>query len=435
MTGLTGSDYRADVVVIGAGILGVTIAISAARRGFRVLVVDENSTAGFGSTSASAGIIRIHAGEVDGSALALESVRSWQSWRDFAEVPLGQAAIRFEQCGTYILDDASGTLDSFASVMTEARVHFEDIDGDELAKAIPWADTSRFGPPAALESEAFWREPRGRIERALHTPESGYVADPALAAQNLAMLAKRLGVRFVMQKRVIRSSDTRGDRIELELAGGERIESEIVVNAAGPGSIQLNSILGVGGDFRVGQRLVRQELHHVEVPHFVGNAAHIVDGDLGINFRPEGVNAFLVGASGDRVDDEEIAASAEDFVPYPTRDVWFRHTGRAARRIPGVVLSPKPRGVVGLYDVTDDWLPIFDRSDRRGVFVAIGTSGNQFKTAPVVGELMLDLIEASINGRDPDVIPVLSRLPRTGREVDMQVFSRLRTPRAGGSRG
>jgi sarcosine oxidase subunit beta len=100
-----------------------------------------------------------------------------------------------------------------------------------------------------------------------------------------------------------------------------------------------------------------------------------------------------------------------------------------------VVLPPKPRGVAGLYDVTDDWMPIFDRTDRPGVFVAIGTSGNQFKTAPVVGELMLDLITANFDGRDTDRESVITQLPRTGRRVDTSVFSRLRSPRIGGSRG
>ena len=46
------------------------------------------------------------------------------------------------------------------------------------------------------------------------------------------------------------------------------------------------------------------------------------------------------------------------------------------------------RGIVDLYDVSDDWLPIYDRSAIDCFYMACGTSGNQFKNAPVVGELM-----------------------------------------------
>lgn len=435
MSGPNVAANAAELVIIGAGVLGATIAVSAARRGLRTVVIDQNPSAGFGSTSASAGIIRVHAGDVDGSVLALESVSAWRNWRDFAQVPAGEAAAEFVQCGTMVLEDSMGTLDRISEVMRESGAEFSELDGDALAGAIPWADTRRFGPPALPESEQFWRDPDGRIERAIHTSASGYVADPALAAQNLADLARRLGVRFVMGQRVVGSEQGSGDAVRLRLANGDRIEARNVVNVAGPSSIRVNETLGVGGDFRVGQRLVRHELHHVEMSEPQKVTAHIVDGDLGINFRPEGTSGFLVGGSGDPIDGEEVVDAPEEFTSFPTRESWYRQAGRAARRIPSLVLSPKPRGVVGLYDVTDDWLPIFDRTDRPGVFVAIGTSGNQFKTAPIVGELMLDVIMANLEGGDTDRDPVTSELPSTGRSVDMSVFSRLRTPRLGGSRG
>ena len=64
------------------------------------------------------------------------------------------------------------------------------------------------------------------------------------------------------------------------------------------------------------------------------------------------------------------------------------------------------RGVVDLYDVTDDWIPIYDQSQLPGFYMAIGTSGNQFKNAPIVGEMMADIIEATEkrkqSGQKPD---------------------------------
>ena len=60
------------------------------------------------------------------------------------------------------------------------------------------------------------------------------------------------------------------------------------------------------------------------------------------------------------------------------------------------------RGVVDLYDVTEDWAPIYDKTVLPGFYVAIGTSGNQFKNAPVVGKMMTKLIQECEAGRDHD---------------------------------
>ncbi len=222
--------------------------------------------------------------------------------------------------------------------------------------------------------------------------------------------------------------------LDIRLESGESLAAAAVVNAAGPASQQVNAMLGVGKDFTVGQRLIRHELHHVELPAMQGPTAHIVDGDLGINFRPEGTGGFLVGSSG---------------APSTVKKHWFPRYLYRASHTRDLVPPCEPRqlpdpraahpceatGVAGVYDVTDDWLPIYDRTDRPGIFVAVGTSGNQFKTAPMVGELMADLITAAFEGRDTDEDRFVTRLPYSGRQIDTSVFSRRRTPKAGGSRG
>jgi sarcosine oxidase subunit beta len=82
--------------------------------------------------------------------------------------------------------------------------------------------------------------------------------------------------------------------------------------------------------------------------------------------------------------------------------------------------------VVDLYDVTEDWLPIYDRSDLHGFYQAIGTSGNQFKTAPVAGALMAELIDRVEKGYDHDAHPLQYTLPHLGITVDTGVFHRNR---------
>ena len=99
---------------------------------------------------------------------------------------------------------------------------------------------------------------------------------------------------------------------------------------------------------------------------------------------------------------------------------------RLGLRLPSMPLpdSGNTQGIVSLYDVTEDWVPIYDKSSLPGFYMAIGTSGNQFKMAPVVGKLMRAIIEAG--PRDIDVEPLLLPLERVGGTINSATFSRLR---------
>ena len=82
--------------------------------------------------------------------------------------------------------------------------------------------------------------------------------------------------------------------------------------------------------------------------------------------------------------------------------------------------------MVDLYDVTEDWLPIYDRSCIDGFYMACGTSGNQFKNAPVAGKLMAGLIEYCESGNDHDQKPFQYPLEHLDFVLDTATMSRLR---------
>jgi glycine/D-amino acid oxidase-like deaminating enzyme len=84
-------------------------------------------------------------------------------------------------------------------------------------------------------------------------------------------------------------------------------------------------------------------------------------------------------------------------------------------------------GIGALYDVTDDWIPLYDKSSLNGFFMACGTSGNQFKNAPLVGKFLRALIEAQEQGIDHDITPVEFVGESTGNAINLSAFSRLRT--------
>ena len=99
---------------------------------------------------------------------------------------------------------------------------------------------------------------------------------------------------------------------------------------------------------------------------------------------------------------------------------------RLAQRMPTLGIPEQAKGVVALYDVSEDWMPIYDKSDLPGFYMACGTSGNQYKNAPVVGKLMTALITAIEGGHDHDTTPVQFHLENVGHSISLGAFSRNR---------
>jgi sarcosine oxidase subunit beta len=76
--------------------------------------------------------------------------------------------------------------------------------------------------------------------------------------------------------------------------------------------------------------------------------------------------------------------------------------------------------------VSDDWIPIYDKSDLPGFYMAVGTSGNQYKNAPAVGRMMAELIDACEKGLDHDKEPFQYEFKYTKRTLNVGFFSRKR---------
>ena len=152
----------------------------------------------------------------------------------------------------------------------------------------------------------------------------------------------------------------------------------------------------------------------------------IADLDLGIYIRATPGGGVLVGGTEPECDPLQWLDDPDKVHPYPTTAVFEAQVTRAARRLPDLRVPPAPRGIVGVYDVADDWTPIYDRTNLDGYYVAIGTSGNQFKNAPVAGRFMSAIITAVENGHDHDAQPVQVVGAHTGLTVDLGAFSRKR---------
>ena len=417
-----------DVVVVGAGVIGSSIALELARSGFAVHVVDAAAGPGLGSTSASSAIVRFNYSTFDGVALAWESLHAWRSWAEHLG-STGEQLARLFTTGLVMLDVPIAPRDRVLALFDQVGVPYEQWDAAELARRVPGLDPGVFWPPKRVGDEAFWEPATGELG-AFFTPDAGFVDDAQLAAINLAAAAQRHGAEFTFGRRV-QAVLRAADRVAgVELSDGSTLLAPVVVNAAGPWSAQLNALAAVGADWTVSTRGMRQEVHHVAAPEGYGSSAAlgpvIADLDLGTYLRATAGGGLLVGGTEPECDGFDWVDDPDSVNPNPTLAAFTAQVTRAARRLTGLQVPGSPRGVVGVYDVSDDWAPIYDRTELAGFYVAIGTSGNQFKNAPVVGHLMCSLIEAVEAGRDHDHEPVLVPMDRTGLRVNLGAFSRRR---------
>jgi sarcosine oxidase subunit beta len=253
------------------------------------------------------------------------------------------------------------------------------------------------------------------------------VSDPQLAAHNVARAAEAAGASFRYNSAVVEIRRHDGRVAGVTLADGSTIDAPVVVNVAGPHSAKINRLAGVEDGMNIKTKALRQEVAHVPAaPGFDIERDGMVtsDGDISCYTRPEIGNHMLIGSE-DPECEERVWVDPDDYDRNFT-DQWTEMVYRTGQRIASLGIPTKMKGVVDLYDVSDDWIPIYDNSDLPGFYMAIGTSGNQFKNAPVAGLLMAELIAACEGGRDHDADPVQIHMKNTDRNLDIGFYSRRR---------
>lgn len=420
---------QADAVIIGAGVIGAAIAFELGKKGYRTVNIDKLPASGYGPTSNSCAIVRAHYSSWDGVAMAYEGFFYWQDWERYLGVVDDSGSAKYMQSGTILLKSATGHHEKVLKHYRDLGVEYEEWDNAKVRERMPIYDTHAFWPPKRPDDPHFWDQAEAELDGAVYTPGSGYVNDPQLATHNLQRAAESKGGEFLFRSEVaeIRRADGRTQGVTL--TDGTEIDAPVVVNVAGPHSFVINRMAGVEDTMKVKTKALRHEVHHVPAPpdfDFEADGLHTSDGDTGIYFRPETGNHILIGSEDPDCDTREWVADPDDYNRQVTEKQWEAQVYRLARRIPSLRIPTQRRGVVDLYDVADDWIPIYDKSDLGGFYMAIGTSGNQFKNAPVAGHVMAELIDKVEHGHDHDAEPLKVTAAYTGVDLDMGFYSRLR---------
>ena len=425
----TAEIIHTDALVIGAGVIGSAVALELARRMGSVTVVDSRGGPGYGSTSASSAMVRYHYHHFPEAALAWEAGARWKQWERYlgASDPAGMAI--FIESGGLVLEGPGYDLATMVAHLRTLGCPVEELDSAAIAERFPGLDPGKFGPPALPEDDHFWADATGELN-AFWVKSAGHMDDPQLAAHNLAYAAEQEGAHFLYRREVVDILTDAGRVVGVLLADGTRIEAPIVVNVAGPWSAKINRMAGALGDFVPQTKPMEQEVISIPAPpgfRLGDGGTCVTDPDFATYFRVHAGNTIIVGAMEPDCDELVYLDSPEDAITSVRQSTWETQSLRLARRVRDLGIPTKPSGIIGIYDVTDDWIPIYDKTSIDGYYVTIGTSGHGFKQAPFVGELMAELINAVENGHDHDTDPLQVAGSWTGVTVDLGHFSRLRS--------
>jgi sarcosine oxidase subunit beta len=348
-----------EVVVVGAGVTGLSVALHLAERGVGSVRIYEREGVGAGQSGVQPGGVRLQWGTELNCRMALEAREFWREAEPRLEprVPFGWRS------GGYLwLAHSESVLARLAegvALQNRLGIPSRIVSGKEAAELVP-------GLPADVVVGASW------------CGEDGYFDRPQGVVEAYAEAAERRGVEIERAEVV---SVVAG---AVELAGGERVAAGQVVVAAGVGTPGLLSGLGVDvpivpeDRFMLYSEAIRERL--VE-PLVVSAERHFAAKQLG--------NGRVVAS--------DLAARGD---PAVGEAGWRAHVREAIRELlPQLEYVEFPVLTAGTYDVTPDHQAILGPvPEAEGVWIAAGLSGHGFMMSPVVGRSMA----AAIAGEPPD---------------------------------
>ncbi len=418
-----------DAIIIGAGVIGACTAFELAKKGWTTLSLDKGPEAGYGSTSGSCAIIRTYYSSYETCALAYEGWHYWKNWADYIGFGDELGLIKYHDTGCLVIKTPHNkNLSTVCETMAQIGCPFEHVSTSDIPDKLPGADTRTYAPAKRRDETGFGEATGDAVAGAVFFPAGGYVSDPKLSAHNAQRAAEGKGAEFRFNTEVAAIRQANNRITGVTLSDGTDIDAKVVVNIAGPHSSIINKMAGVADGMKMSTRALRQEVAHVPSPpgiDFERDGCVYSDSDISTYARPELGNNILIGSEDPECDSKEWVDNPDS---YNTEfsDQWKTMVMRLAQRLPALGIPEQAKGVVALYDVTEDWMPIYDKSDLAGFYMACGTSGNQFKNAPVAGKLMTEIIEACESGHDHDAEPVVFALANIKQEISLSAFSRNR---------
>jgi sarcosine oxidase, subunit beta len=342
----------ADVIVVGAGVVGASVAFHLAERGVDTLVLDREGPA-TGSTARSGALIRAH------YPTALEADLTWESLTAY-----------FEPWGERVGGGCGFTRTGFAYLVAEENV--EALQHNVALQRRLGVETELVSPGDLQEIDPALST--DGVALSAYEPRGGY-ADPTATAVGFLRAAQELGARF--ERRRVTALLEHAGKVRGVLTSAGQLEAQAVVLASGAWSVSLAE--GVGVDLPL--RPARVYVALFERPYELPTHVALIDTTEGFYARPAAERATLVGSR------HSLGWLQSPHEPTPEPDGTFvKQASRVlGRRLPALVDAPYRSGRSGILDMTPDGRPVLGPAGPDGLFLAVGWSGTGFKKAPAVG--------------------------------------------------
>jgi sarcosine oxidase subunit beta len=353
-----------DILIVGGGVIGTSIAHALARRRAGRIVLLEKAYLGAGSSGKSGAIIRQHYSNRLTASMAQKSLRVFEHFPD----AVGGPPV-FTHTGMVLVVNQRdrGGLDANVAMQRELGIDVRLVSAHELADIDPNAHLAE-DELAAFEAEA------------------GYVEAVQVVA-SFAEAAMREGAD-VRQGVEVKGLVSEGGRIAGVDTNEGRYTCGTVVLATGPWAARLVKEAGV----RLPVQASRTQVALLRRPTDMRRRGPVY-GDFvqGLYFKPTHGEMLHAGS----IAGEEIQnpVDPDDYNEAADGDWLPQVRQRLSRRYPAMHRSYGRGGYGALYAITPDWHPILDRLPGiQGAYCAVGFSGHGFKMSPIVGQLMAELI-------------------------------------------
>jgi sarcosine oxidase subunit beta len=351
----------AEVVIIGGGVMGVSLAYHLACRGqTNTLLLERHSVFGQGATGKCAGGVRHQFATEINVRLSLESIRMLERFESELDQPIG-----LRQCGYVFLLTSEKDVEAFkANVALQHRlgVPTEWLNQSEVAACVPLVQTDD-----VLGATFYSRDG---------------LCDPNSVVSGYVGAARRLGARLLTDVEVTRMHVRNSRRIEIETASGDVVEAGAVVIAAGPQAATIGRMLDVNLPI---SPLRRQMLVTTPLPELPADFPFVIDFGAALYFHREGPG-LLTGQS----NPHESQGSFDESVDLD----WERqHLAAAVRRFPLLEQAGLAHHWAGLYEMTPDAHPLVGALPGvDNAYVVAGFSGHGFMHGPIAGKLVAELL-------------------------------------------
>ena len=354
---------RPDVLIIGGGVVGCSIAYHLSRRGCRNVVVVEQNTIGSGSTAKAAGGIRQQFSHEANVRLAMYSVDFFEHFHERLELPPDAGGADFHQIGYLFLlstQEAFTTFEYNAGRQQRLGLPVEVLTPEQVGTRWPWLKVND-------------------IVGATYCSTDGYCS-PHEVTQAFVTQARHLGASFVEGAGV--SAITRkGTRIMTVETNRGSFSPGIVVICAGAWSTEIGRLAGVEIPVQPLRRMCFITEPFDAIPH---DAPMTIEMPNTFHFRPEG-SGFMLGTS-----DQHEPYSFNTTVNWE----WLNTVVEdAVKRVPAFEQARIHQGWAGLYETTPDHNAILGPISRmENLLVATGFSGHGVMQSPATGLVMSEFI-------------------------------------------